>query len=431
MSEPKGAGGAWTEERRRSDEGRSRPQGGREASEPVSRAAELFTARFGASPDGVWRAPGRANLMGEHTDYNQGFVLPFALGQGIAAAVARQPGPPSQAGRPGRRPGWSGRRLVLCSAQEPGARVEVELDGLAPGQVTGWAAYPAGVAWALETAGYRLPGACLAIDSDLPAGAGLSSSAALECAAALALTELAGLDIGRPELAAIAQRAENEFVGVPSGIMDQSASLLGQREHALLLDCRSLETAQVPFDPAAAGSRLLLINTRAEHDLTTGAYGRRRAECERAARELGVPALRYLTNPADVERLADPVLRRRARHVVTDDQRVLAVVALLTRAAPDAYPRIGLLLTQAHESLRDDFEVSWPQADAAVDATLTAGALGARMIGGGFGGSVLALVRDGAAGPVRAAVADAFARRSWVAPVFLEAVPSARAGRVE
>jgi galactokinase len=415
VSEPKGAGGEWTEERRRSDEGTSRLNGAREASEPVNRAAELFAARFGGSPDGVWRAPGRANLMGEHTDYNQGFVLPFALGQGIAAAVARQPG----------------RRLVLCSAQEPGAAVEVELDGLAPGRVTGWAAYPAGVAWALEAAGYRLPGACLAIDSDLPAGAGLSSSAALECATALALTELAGLDIGRPELAAIAQRAENEFAGVPSGIMDQSASLLGWRGHALLLDCRSLETTQVPFDPAAAGSRLLLINTRAEHDLTTGEYGRRRAECEQAARELGVPALRYLTNPADVERLADPVLRRRARHVVTDDQRVLAVVALLTRAVPDAYPRIGLLLTQSHESLRDDFEVSWPQADAAVDAALTAGALGARMIGGGFGGSVLALVRDGAAGPVRSAVADAFVRRGWAAPDFLDAAAADGARRVE
>jgi len=424
VSEPKGAGGELTEERRRSDEGTSRLKGAREASEPVNSSAELFAARFGGSPDGVWRAPGRANLMGEHTDYNQGFVLPFALGQGIAAAVAQLPGPPG-------RPGWSGRRLVLCSAQEPGAVVEVELDGLAPGQVTGWAAYPAGVAWALEAAGYRLPGACLAIDSDLPAGAGLSSSAALECAAALALTELAGLDIGRPELAALAQRAENEFAGVPSGIMDQSASLLGQRGHALLLDCRSLETSQVPFDPAAAASRLLLINTRAEHDLTSGEYGRRRAECERAARELGVPALRYLTNPADVERLADPVLRRRARHVVTDDQRVLEVVAMLTRAAPGAYPRIGLLLTQSHESLRDDFEVSWPQADAAVDAALTAGALGARMIGGGFGGSVLALVRDGAAGPVRSAVADAFVRRGWAAPDFLDAAAADGARRVE
>jgi len=426
VSEPKGAGGEWTEERRRSDEGTSRLKGAREASEPVNRAAELFATRYGGPPDGVWRAPGRANLMGEHTDYNQGYVLPFALGQGIAAAAARQPG----------RPGRPGRWLVLCSRQEPGAVVEADLDGLAPGQVTGWAAYPAGVAWALEAAGYRLPGACLAIDSDLPAGAALSSSAALECAAALALTELAGLDIARPELAAIAQRAENEFAGVPSGIMDQSASLLGRRGHALLLDCRSLATCQVPFDPAAAASRLLLVNTRAEHELSTGEYGRRRAECELAAAELGVPSLRHLTDPADAERLADPVLRRRARHVITDNQRVLDVAALLnaaglTGAGPDAYPRIGRLLTRAHESLRDDFEISWPEANVAVDAALAAGALGARMIGGGFGGSVLALVRDEAADGVRSAVADAFARRSWMAPEFLEAVPSASGGRVE
>ena len=264
-------------------------------------------------PNGVWLAPGRANLMGEHTDYNEGFVLPFALGQGIVAAAARR----------------ADRRLVLCSAQEPGAVADVALDGLAPGRVTGWAAYPAGVAWALAAAGYQVPGACLAIDSDVPAGAGLSSSAALECVTALALTELAGLSVDRRELAAIARRAENEFAGVPSGIMDQSASLLSRSGHALLLDCRSLETAQVPFDPAASGSRLLLINTRARHVLSAGEYGQRRAECERAARLLGVPSLRYLTDVADVGRLADPVLRRRARHVVTDDQRVLDVVALL------------------------------------------------------------------------------------------------------
>ena len=374
----------------------------------------MFLARFGEAPDGVWRAPGRANLMGEHTDYNQGWVLPFALGQGIAAAAAILPD----------------RRLVLWSRQEPEAAVEVGLDGLAPGQVTGWAAYPAGVAWALEAAGYRLPGARLAFDSDLPAGAGLSSSAALECAAALALTGLAGLDVGRPELAGIAQRAENEFAGVPSGIMDQSASLLGQRGHALLLDCRSLQASQVPFDPAAAASRLLLVNTRAEHELTTGEYGRRRAECEQAARELGVNYLRDLTDPADADRLADPVLRRRARHVITDDQRVLRVVSLLNEAGPDACPEIGRLLTRAHESLRDDFEVSWPEADATVDAALAAGALGARMIGGGFGGSVLALVRDDTAGQVRAAVADAFARRGWAAPDFLDAAAADGARRV-
>ena len=178
--------------------------------------------------------------------------------------------------------------------------MEVALDGLAPGRVTGWAAYPAGVAWALEAAGHRVPGACIAIDSDVPAGAGLSSSAALECATALALTSLGELDVPRRELATIARRAENEFAGVPTGIMDQSASLLCRAGHALLLDCRSLETSQVPFDPAAAGASLLLINTRARHELSDGEYGERRAECEEAARLLGIPSLRYLTNLADM-----------------------------------------------------------------------------------------------------------------------------------
>jgi len=374
----------------------------------------LFRARFGGAADGVWFAPGRANLMGEHTDYNEGFVLPFALGQGIAAAAARR----------------DGRRLVLCSARAPGPVVSVDLDELEPGRVDGWAAYPAGVAWSLARAGYEVPGACLAFDSDVPAGAGLSSSAALECVTALALTSLAGLTVERRELTAIARRAENEFVGVPSGIMDQSASLLSSHGHALLLDCRSLETAQVPFDPVAAGARLLLINTRARHELTAGEYGRRRAECERAARLLGVPSLRYLTDVADTDRLTDPVLRRRARHVVADDQRVLSVVALLRSASGDAFGGIGRLLTRAHASLRDDFEVSWPEADVAVDAAVAAGALGARMIGGGFGGSVLALARAEAAEPARAAVAGAFARRSWTAPEFLDATPSDSARRV-
>jgi galactokinase len=380
------------------------------------RLAELFRSRFGGEPDGVWLAPGRANLMGEHTDYNDGFVLPFALGQGVTAAAARRPG----------------RRLTVCSRQEPSDLVEVDLDGLAPGRVTGWAAYPAGVAWALEAAGHRVPGACIAIDSDLPAGAGLSSSAALECATALALTSLGGLDVPREALVTITHRAENEFAGVPTGIMDQSASLLCRAGHALLLDCRSLEAAQVPFDPAAARAGLLLINTRARHELTDGEYGRRRAECEEAARRLGIPSLRDLTNPGDTDSLTDPVLRRRARHVVTDNQRVLEVVALLRDPVrPDTYPAIGRLLTQAHASLRDDFEVSWPEADAAVEAALAAGAAGARMIGGGFGGSVLALVPAAADGPVRDAVTAAFAGRGWTAPEFLQAVPADSARRVD
>ncbi|HEY7012074.1 MAG TPA: galactokinase [Streptosporangiaceae bacterium] len=390
------------------------------------RAASLFRSRFGGEPDGVWLAPGRANLMGEHTDYNEGFVLPFALGQGVTAAAAR---------RIGRR---AGRWLTVCSRQEPEDTVEVGLDGLAPGRVTGWAAYPAGVAWALEAAGHRLPGACIAIDSDVPAGAGLSSSAALECATALALTSLAGLDVPRAELVTIARRAENEFAGVPTGIMDQSASLLCRAGHALLLDCRTLETSQVPFDPGAGGAGLLLINTRARHELADGEYGRRRAECEEAARRLGIRSLRDLTDLTDTGSLTDPVLLRRVRHVFTDNQRVLEVVALL-RASPgpspgpsaDPYREIGRLLTQAHASLRDDFEVSWPEADAAVEAAVGAGAYGARMIGGGFGGSVLTLVPAAAdqgagpgSGPVRDAVTAAFARHGWTAPEFLDAVPS-------
>src|SRR6185312_2620153 len=212
-----------------------------------------------------------------------------------------------------------------------------------------------------------------------------------------------------------------------------SASLLCRAGHALLLDCRTLETSQVPFDPAAGGAGLLLINTRARHELADGEYGRRRAECEEAARRLGIRSLRDLTDLADAGSLTDPVLRRRVRHVVTDNQRVLEVVALLRAPsgpsvpAADTYREIGRLLTQAHASLRDDFEVSWPEADTAVEAAVAAGASGARMIGGGFGGSVLALVpaaADQGSGPVRDAVTAAFARHGWIAPEFLDAVPS-------
>jgi len=358
---------------------------------------------------GVWFAPGRANLMGEHTDYNDGFVLPFALAQGTTAAATRR----------------ADRVLELISRQRPGPAIELALTGLAPGTVAetvpGWAAYPAGVAWALREAGYDVPGARLVIDSDLPPGSGLSSSAALECAVELALTALAGADVPRGELAAIARRAENEFVGVPSGIMDQSASLLCHEGHALLLDCQSGETTQVP-----CGARMLIINTRARHELTAGDYGARRAECEEAARLLSVPTLRYINDCGDTARINDPTLRKRARHVCTDDQRVLQTVALL-RAGD--YPEVGALLTQSHASLRDDFEISWPEADVAVEAAVAAGALGARMIGGGFGGSVLALV-PGEPSAICDAVTSAFAGRSWTLPEFYDAVPSAGARQV-
>jgi galactokinase len=356
--------------------------------------------------EGAWFAPGRANLMGEHTDYNDGFVLPFALARGTTATAVRR----------------GDRVLAVSSRQRPGREIAIPLEDLAPGTVTGWAAYPAAVAWALREAGHDVPGASIAIDSDLPAGAGLSSSAALECAVALALTALAGVRVPLPELAAIARRAENEFVGVPSGIMDQSASLLCEAGHALLLDCQSLATSQVPLK-----AQLLVINTRANHQLAAGEYGARRAECEEAARLLSVPSLRCITDCADTARLADPVLRKRARHVCTDDERVQQVANLL-RAGRTA--EVGPLLTQAHASLRDDFEISWPEADVTVDVAVAAGALGARMIGGGFGGSVLALVTPAAGDAVRAAVTAAFAERSWTAPEFLDAIPSPGARQI-
>ncbi|MGO9077757.1 MAG: galactokinase [Streptosporangiaceae bacterium] len=383
--------------------------------DPAAAAAQWFADQHGGPPEGVWRAPGRVNLIGEHTDYNDGFVLPFALAAGVTVAAARR----------------AGAVLALASRQPGAQRAAVPLDGLAPGTVTGWAAYPAGVAWALAGAGYPVPGADLVIDADLPAGAGLSSSAALECAVALALSGLAGLDISRPELAALARRAENDFVGAPTGIMDQSAVLLCEPGHALLLDCRSGAATSVPLDLAAARAVILVIDTRARHKLTDGGYADRRRSCEAAARALRVASLRDLTGQDDaagqVGRLADPVLRRRARHVLAENGRVLAIADLLRDGRVD---QAGPLLTASHDSLRDDFEVSWPEADAAVAAAVAAGALGARMTGGGFGGSVIALVPDSQAGAAGAAVTAEFARRGWPPPRIRAEIPAGGAARV-
>jgi galactokinase len=346
----------------------------------------------------VWFAPGRANLMGEHTDYNEGFVLPFALTQGVTAIVSAR----------------DDDLLVLRSKQAPDTPLTVPIDSLAPGAVTGWAAYPAGVAWALRAAGHAVRGASVDVDSDLPVGAGVSSSAALECSVALALCSLSKVTVPRRELAAIARRAENEFVGAPTGIIDQSAALLCAKGHALVID------------------------TRVTHALVSGEYAARRAECEAAARLLGVPSLGAVTDLHALDKLDDPLLRRRARHVITDSARARQTAAALQ--GPDGagtgaterkiYAFIGELLVDGHASLRDDFEVSWPEADAAVETAIAAGAYGAKMIGGGFGGSVLALVPVGGAGAVRAAVTETFTSRGWAPPEFLDAVPSPSARRL-
>jgi galactokinase len=377
----------------------------------AARAAAGYRVRYGAEPDGVWFAPGRVNLIGEHTDYTGGFVLPFAMGSGIAVA----------AGRAHRD------ELTVWSRQQDGDPVTVTVGALTPGMVNGWAAYPLGIAWALREAGQRPGGIRIAVDADLPMGAGLSSSAALECATGLALCELSDLHVPRPELAALASRAENDFAGAPTGIMDQAAALLCEAGRALLLDCRSGATEQVPFDPAAAGLMLLIIDTGVRHAHVDGRYGDRRRSCEQATLQLGVSSLReILDRPEDVDTLGDAQLRRRARHVVSENRRVLDSVDLLRRGA---LRDVGPLLTQSHASLRDDFEVSWPEADVAVGAAVGAGALGARMMGGGFGGSVLALLPADQGDSVEAAVTAAYAERAWPGPEAIIAVPSDGAER--
>jgi galactokinase len=370
----------------------------------AARATDLFQHLYGAQPAGVWAAPGRVNLIGEHTDYNDGFVLPFALPQ--RTAVAASP--------------LDGQRWAVTS-ELGGQTVEFTLGD----KIEGWAAYVAGVVWVLAELGHQVSGARLTVASDVPIGSGLSSSASLECAVLTALIELGGLDIPITDRPRLAQRAENDYVGMPCGILDQSASVLCTAGNALFMDCRSLRTEQIPFDLAADGLAVLVIDTRAPHQHAGGEYAARRAACERAAAELGVPALRDAV-PADLDRLSDDLLVRRARHIITENQRVLDTIELLRSGR---HREIGPLLTASHASMRDDFEITVPEVDTAVVSALAAGAYGARMTGGGFGGCVIALIDADHVDVVADAVAKAFAERGFAAPAAFRAVPSAGAGR--
>ncbi len=381
--------------------------------------ARAFRRTHGFTPSGVWAAPGRVNLIGEHTDYNDGFVLPFALGQRTeAAAAARDDGV-----------------LRLSSGAEPDAGgTEVRLADLRPGAVTGWAAYPAGAVWALRDAGFPVTGADLHFESTVPIGAGLSSSHALEVVTTLALSDLFGLDLPAWRLARLCQRAENVFVGAPTGIMDQTASACCVAGHALLLDTRDLSQRQIPLDLGGHGLRLLVADTRVRHAHAGGGYGRRRRGCERAAAALGVSALRDVTPerlPDALELLGragvEPADRRLVRHVVTENARVLRAVACLEAGEPR---RLGPVLLAGHASLRDDFAVSCPELDLAVDSAVAAGALGARMTGGGFGGSAIALVEAADADAVARAVAEAFAAAGHREPRILDAAPGDGARRL-
>jgi galactokinase len=374
--------------------------------------ADAFRGLTGRSPDGVWSSPGRVNLIGEHTDYNDGFALPFAIEARVWVAVSRR----------------DDGVIRTRSLQQPGGDGEVTLDQLAPGRPSGWAAHVAGVVWAARRAGHQVSGLDVVVDGRVPLGGGLASSHALECAVATALADLHGNALGAEDLARLSLVTENDFVGAPTGMMDQLASLSCVAGHALLIDNRTLAVEQVPLDPAPAGLRLLVLDTRVHHDHAVGGYGERRAACERAAGLLGLPALRDVSvdelDPA-LARLPED-LRRQVRHVVTENARVLDAVAAL-RAGD--WPSLGALMDASHESLRDDYEVSSPELDVAVDAARAGGALGARMTGGGFGGSVVALLPAAAVADATAGAVAAFAEQGWATPSALEVTASEGARR--
>jgi galactokinase len=384
-------------------------------------ARDLFVELTGREPLGRWSAPGRVNLIGEHTDYNDGFVLPFAIEHRTHVQLG-----PREDGR-----------IRVVSTFDP-VPVEValdQLDALFPegrDDVPEWSTYPLGVAWALLAASGReatsVTGVDIAIASDVPVGAGLSSSAAIEGATASALNDVWELGLDRVALAKVGRVAENEAVGAPTGIMDQMASMLGEQDAAIFLDCRTLDTTVVDLGFAAAGLELLVMDTNVKHSHSTGGYRERRASCELGASIMGVPALRdvRVEDLAEAQAKTDDVTFRRMRHVVTEDQRVLDTVRTLREQGPRA---IGELLLASHASMRDDFEISVPELDTAVEAAMAAGAIGARMTGGGFGGAAIALVDADRIEAVSDAVRRAFADAGFTAPTVFTVTPSAGAHR--
>ncbi|MEP6482496.1 MAG: galactokinase [Rhodoglobus sp.] len=373
-----------------------------------------FERIHGYAPTGIWSAPGRVNLIGEHTDYNEGFVLPFAINRRTVVALGLR----------------DDANLSVASAFAD-ELASLALDDLAPDRLGGWSAYPLGVAWALGQHGADLqavPGVDLYVESTVPVGAGLSSSAAIESAVALALDEVWQLGFDRPTLAKVGQLAENKAVGAPTGIMDQSASLLGKQDHAVFLDCRSLQSQLVSLGFAEAGLELLIIDTGVSHSHATGGYAARRASCEKGATLMGVASLRDLTVD-DLSRARDVLddeTFRRVRHVITENQRVLDTVDALRDEGPLA---IGALLDASHVSMRDDFEISVPELDLAVETAQANGAIGARMTGGGFGGAAIALVPSEGVSRIQVAIDGAFAEHGFAQPTMFTVTASDGAHR--
>lgn len=351
----------------------------------------------------VAQAPGRINLIGEHTDYNLGFAMPIALEQ--RTTVRFEPDDSTT--------------ITLETDREAGKHA---FDVTAqPGDVDGWSAYPAGVVWALAAAGHRVVGGTMSISSTVPIGAGLSSSAALECAVLLAMNEATGVELDLLDVARIAQRAENDFVGAPTGLMDQLASLHGEADRALLIDFEASDVTPVDFDPASHGLALLVVDSHAAHQHSTGEYAARRESCTRAAHVLGADSLREVQGQDVLSRIDDPTDRRRARHVLTENERVLDCGIALTAGG---FRRVGDLMNQSHASMRDDFEITTPHIDLIADSAVRHGALGARMTGGGFGGCVIALVKAAEKDAIAEKIASDIAARDYPAPTIF----TARAG---
>jgi galactokinase len=372
-------------------------------------AAEAFERRWQGPPELVGTAPGRVNLIGEHVDYAGGVCLPIALQHATYAAARRRDD-----------------GLVRMSSGLEEQTWEGRLVEIAPGRVEGWPAYAGGVLWALREEGYDVPALDLHVESTVPLGAGLSSSAAIECSVAAAVMGLTGVELDdatQRHLVRACMRAESEVAGAPTGGLDQSAAVLGREASALLVDFGRHTTRLVPFDPASRGLAVLVIDTRVSHAHSTGDYGSRREESEEAARQLGVDALGQVTDVEDAARVDAP-LRPRVRHMVTENARTRAFAEALDAGDWDA---LGPLMDASHASLRDDYEVSCEELDVAVDTARSAGAVGARMTGGGFGGSAIALAPDDELDAVAEAVTRAFVERGWREPSYLvaEAGPGA------
>ena len=369
----------------------------------MSQIEKKFLETFGEEPDLVAAAPGRVNLIGEHIDYSDGFVLPFAIKDRTLVAARKR----------------NDSTVRIASAQRRNKIVTVDINNVKPGLKGEWERYALGVLWALGVK----EGVDLLIDGHVPLGAGLSSSAALECSVATAMNHLFDMGYNLEELARLTQKAENQYVGVPCGIMDQSVSLMATQGFALLLDCRDLSTKNIPFDVASSGLELLIIDTQAHHALTDGGYAERRASCESVVAKLGITSLRELTME-QLEKSRGLLTETefvRARHAVTEMQRVLDCVKALSDSN---FELVGELLNQSHASLRDDYTVSCSELDTAVEASLTAGALGSRMVGGGFGGSAIALIQASKTTETIKAIEKAFSSKRFKAPRFFTSLPS-------